>query len=140
MPVVIGAEGAGVTTTSGIGNAGGNSTFAGITANGGSPGNYNYNGGPGAGGTVTGATYNTTGGSGLGSANNYDGGRGGNTNSEYSFVATNIGIGGAGARHNAANAEVLTTGYGQGGGGGASSSGQKNSASGRPGVLYVLRF
>lgn len=135
MEVVIGTNGVGSTTLQGSGTAGGNSTFAGMTANGGGGGIYNSSV---AGGTVTGATYNLTGGS--GGTNSYNGGKGGDTPTPYPFVANNIGIGGNGGMHNSSNAIAPTTGYGQGGGGGASSSGQKNGVAGRPGVLYILRF
>jgi hypothetical protein len=122
MPVVIGSGGA-------ANNNGGSTTFAGITASGGGAGS-GY-GGRGGGGGSTGATVNLTGNMGGGNSGNTGGG-GGSPVSAYPFVATASSIGTGGG-----NNSGVGTGFGGGGGGGFR---YQTGGSGRPGVVYVLRY
>lgn len=147
MAVVIGAGGAKNVD-------GGSSTFAGMTAGGGTRGNGSgaYTGG--AGGTATGGTLNATGG--VGGARQ---GVGGLSVGTYTFVTSNtgttaggsgdpggpnslsgvvggLGTGGGSFWNGSAMSMVAATGYGSGGAGGTSSRGN----AGTQGVLYVLRY
>ena len=152
MPLTIGAGGNGSSGNGAAAQAGGTSTFGGMTCNGGGAGGSTSLSG-GAGGTVTGADLST-------SASN-NGGAAGATANLYPFVKNGttgagsagksnavgggdnvIGRGGSGAHHLGSGGNA--TGYG-GGGGGASSyhSGAFTGftgGNGTQGVLYVLRF
>jgi hypothetical protein len=157
MAVTIGAGGTSVTNT--VGLAGGNSTFAGMTANGGSGGvrfaGDNLGTGTAAGGTATGGIYNITGGRGAGrnataatasdfspfpfvSFGNIGGGNGiyNSINLNAGKTGNTLGVGGGG--NWGTNGSITNaTGYGAGGGGAAN-----NGASGigAPGVVFVLKY
>jgi hypothetical protein len=119
------------------------STFAGMTANGGSGsiqgGNF------GAGGTATGGDFNTTGASGANSVSS-NGGTGGVRVAppNFKFVNNSAGTGGTGGPYAGGAGSAGTAGaLGNGGGGGGEAGGGNNNGSGGAGgagVLYVLRF
>jgi hypothetical protein len=140
LTVVIGAAGtAGAASTAG--GTGGQSTFGGMTANGGVGGATNGTQSPGGGGSATGGTYNTTGNGGGNGGNGYLGGIGGSTPAtNYKFVANNIGTGGNGGSSSGGQPGQTGTGYGAGGGGGGGNNPASVGGAGRQGVLYVLRF
>lgn len=140
MTVVIGAGGA-------SNSNGGNSTFAGMTAGGGTTG---LNGT--AGGTATGGTLNVTGGTG-----GERQGNGAASIGTYTFVTSNAGGTGGGGGANGGGATTtggvggISTGGGSisggqttsaatGYGGGGGSGGTATSGAGTQGVLYVLRY
>jgi hypothetical protein len=135
MSVVIGQGGAANTN-------GGNTTFAGITAGGGTAGSNNGSGNGGLIGTVTGATYVATGGNGA----IYNGTQVSATTKVFPFVINGTTGGGGADGSNSAgdgvigkgartNPTTAAAGYGGGGAGHANTSN-----SGGPGVVYVLRF
>lgn len=134
MAVVVGTAGA--ANSNGVA-----STFAGITANGGSGAAANTGAG-GAGGTVTGATYNVTGngggGGGTGTGGGGSGGFGGNPPVTWPFVVSTIGTSGATGTGGGGSGQV-GTGFGCGGSGG-SQTGPGSGSAGRQGVVYVLRY
>ena len=139
MAVTIGGGGtAGPAWNGGSANGGNGtaSTFAGMTANGGTGGGggTTTNTG-GTGGTATGGTINNTGGGG-----STNGAAGGVPVSSYPFVVTTIGTGGTSPQSNV-TAGSAGTGYGAGGGagGGVGGSGPAGGV-GSQGVLYVLKF
>jgi hypothetical protein len=134
MPIVIGTAGTSNTD-------GGATTFAGITAGGGSKGNNTFD--VPLGGTVTGGTFNLTGGRG-GTYNQNDAGL---VTSPYPFCVTgSTGGGGGGQGYSGAGSGIGTgstsggpnaTGYGAGG---AGITGTGVRSDGRSGVVYILRF
>jgi hypothetical protein len=135
MSVVIGAGSAGV----GVGataTAGGQSTFAGMTAGGGGGGGANR--AQGANGSATGGDINNNAGGGpqAGYPNNpgYSGNPGNAALTPYPFVVSTIGTAGYGNTTTGGTG----TGYGAGGGGGGYDGG--GGGAGTQGVLYVLRF
>jgi hypothetical protein len=141
MSVTIGAGGtagfgSGSVGSGQNGGAGGNSTFAGMTANGGGGGGTNSGGG-GAGGSASGGTWNTTGTD--GSANSGGGGSpgsGGSPQTIYKFVVATPGTGRTGNGFNTGG--FSGTGYGAGASGSSHSNGP--GGAGTAGVLYVLRY
>lgn len=157
MPVTIGAGGLGVLNTNTT-NPGGASTFAGMTAGGGSGARLSADGIRSAGGTATGGTFNMTGGAGgtgtlVGTSNGLANepaytfiinggttGGGGAHDNGASVVGGGVGIGtgGAGAATATTNGSN-GTGYGAGGGGGGRTS-PTTGGNGTQGVLYVLKF
>jgi hypothetical protein len=138
MAVVIGAAGTAPALNTN-GNAGGQSTFAGMTCNGGSGGGGAGSTAGSAGGSATGGTYNQTGAGGNNSGGGA-GGEGGNAPTpNYKFVATTIGTGGT-ASGNSPSPGNTGTGFGAGGSGGGFNGSGAAGGAGRPGILYVLRF
>jgi hypothetical protein len=142
MPVTIGAAGVGGAGDTENATAGGDSTFAGMTASGGGPGkkgfniSYSQNGAASVGGAAIGGDINSPG-----------AGTSGRTGIAptvtWQFVSgATIGTGGVGKGYYQ-DGEVQATGYGAGGGGVESQQSQSaiiSGTNGRPGVLYVLRF
>jgi hypothetical protein len=161
MAVVIGAFGAGSTVNGTNGASGGNSTFDGMTAGGGSGGRSDSGDPSLPGGTATGGSINST-----GAATSFSpfGDTGGSTTATYAFIAapgttgaggfgyynetlgsfgggSGIGTGGRGGSTSVAGANATGYGAGGGGGGGSSQAGtQTSGGNGSPGVLYVLKF
>lgn len=110
-PVVIGAGGAGAGASNTYGVAGGNSSFNGLTAEGGGRGGGTAGGAGGNGGSGGGGSYNGgVGGSSVGAEGNKGGGGGGN-------AATRFGGGGGGGAggEGGSSANVANTSAGDGG-------------------------
>ena len=129
MSVTVGAAGTGAPAAennSPAGNAGGQSTFAGLTANGGNGGIGKNTFNAGNGGSASGGTYNLSGNSGVLGNNGFAG----SPNNVYKFIVNAIGTGGDHGNFGNAN------GYGAGGAGGFASQTGKD---GTPGVVYVLK-
>lgn len=150
MPVTIGAGGTAVSNGNGV--AGGNTTFAGITANGGDGGILGNS--LRAGGTASGGTFAVVGGRGGSwdyratasssmpytfiSSGTIGGGNGvlNSGNVDDSKAGSVLGVGGAGAT--TTNPAITNaTGFGAGGGGVLSN---RVSGTGAPGVVFVLRY
>jgi hypothetical protein len=127
MPVTIGAQGTGA---AGPGNSGGTTTFAGITANGGS--------GSGTGGSVTGATYSSNANYGQSTTKIFGHVKNGTTGGGAGQPRVRGGDGVIGQGGNFGDNPQPATGYGAGGGGGQYSNLQ--GSAGSPGVVYVLRY